>query len=107
MAGLAHLLLELHADGVGLLEEYGVAPQQVPQRCELVPLPLSEGPQCQLAFPLGPLDCAERRASSMGGGGLWPPRVEPTVWGVREGTGQGDCLRERPLGPRGTAAPPP
>lgn len=26
MAGLAHLLLELHADGVGLLEEYGVAP---------------------------------------------------------------------------------
>lgn len=27
----AHLLLELHADGVGLLEEDGVAPQQVPQ----------------------------------------------------------------------------
>lgn len=72
MARLAHLLLELHADGVGLLEEDGVAPQQVPQRRELVPLPLPEGPQRQLALPLRPLDCAERRAQSMRGGGSGP-----------------------------------
>lgn len=55
-----HLLLELHTDGVGLLEEDGIAPEQVPQRRELVPLPLAEGPQSQLALALCPLDCGER-----------------------------------------------
>ena len=54
MVGPAHLFLELHADGVGLLEEDGIAPQQVPQRCELVPLPLPEGPLGQLKFMLCP-----------------------------------------------------
>lgn len=60
----AHLLLELHANGVGFLEEDGVAPQQVPQRRELVPLPLPEGPERQLTLPLRPLDCGERRPCS-------------------------------------------
>lgn len=60
MSAGPHLLLQLYTDGVGLLEEDGIAPKQVPQRCELVPLPLTEGPQRQLALPLCPLDCGGR-----------------------------------------------
>ena len=105
MVGPAHLFLELHADGVGLLEEDGIAPQQVPQRCELVPLPLPEGPQCQLALSLGPLDCVERQAQLMGGAGLRAPRVAPTVWGTREGSGQGDLPRGAALGQRDRRTP--
>ena len=106
MARPAHLLLELHADGVGLLEEDGVAPQQVPQRRELVPLPLPEGPQCQLALPLCPLDCAERRARSMRGGGSGPPGSHQLSGVFGKGSDRETCLRERPLGPTAAAAPP-
>ena len=50
------LLLELHADGVGLLQEDGVAPQQVPQGGELVRPPLAEAPHGQLHLLRRPLD---------------------------------------------------
>lgn len=56
-SNMADLLLELHTDGVGLLQEDGVPPQQVPQRRELVTAPLPEAPHSQLSLPLRPLHC--------------------------------------------------
>lgn len=53
---LADLLLELDTDGVGLLQEDGITPQQVSQGGELVRPPLAEAPQGQLRLLLGPLD---------------------------------------------------
>lgn len=55
----SYLFLELHTNGVGLLQEDGVPPKQVTQRCELVVLPLAEAPHCQVSFPLSPLDCGQ------------------------------------------------
>lgn len=49
-----HLLLELHTDGVGLLEVHSIAPQLVSQGGELVVAPLPEGPLGQLKLMLGP-----------------------------------------------------
>ncbi len=45
-----HLFLQLHADGIGLFEEDGVAPQQIPERRELVETPFSERPHSQLGL---------------------------------------------------------
>lgn len=50
----SHLLLEFHTDSVGLLEEDGVAPEQIPEWGELVETPLSERPQRQLSLTLRP-----------------------------------------------------
>ena len=52
--GYVYLLLELNADGVGLLEEDGVPPEQVAERGELVEAPLPEGPQSELRLAGGP-----------------------------------------------------
>ena len=52
--GYVYLLLELHADGIGLLEEDGVPPEQVTERGELVESPLPEGPQGELCLARGP-----------------------------------------------------
>lgn len=49
-----YLLLKLHTDGVGFLEEDGVAPQQVPEGGELVETPLTERPGCKLHLTLCP-----------------------------------------------------
>lgn len=59
-----HLLFQLHADGIGLLEEDGVAPEQVTEGGELVPLPLPEGPEGELEFPLCPLHCRDMEGLS-------------------------------------------
>ena len=56
----ADLLLELHTDGVGFLEEDGVAPEQVPQGGELIETPLTERPQGQLCLSRGPGHCGIR-----------------------------------------------
>lgn len=49
-----HLFLQLHTDSIGLFEEDGVAPKQIPERGELVETPLSERPQSQLCLTLRP-----------------------------------------------------
>lgn len=88
----AHLLLEFHADGIGLLEEDGIAPQQVPQGRELVPPPLPEGPQRQLTLPLCPLDCGDtcKRSSQTQGLRVWGPNFTLTVQGAQE---EGNCRK--------------
>lgn len=58
---MSDLLLEFHTDGVGLLQEDGVAPQQVPEGGELVAPPLAEAPHSQLSLPLRPLHWESRR----------------------------------------------
>ena len=52
--GYVYLLLELHADCIGLLEEDGVSPEQVAERGELVEAPLPEGPQSELSLARSP-----------------------------------------------------
>ena len=88
----AHLLLEFHADGIGLLEEDGIAPQQVPQGRELVPPPLPEGPQRQLTLPLCPLDCGDtcKRSPQTQGLRVWGPNFTLTVQGAQE---EGNCRK--------------
>lgn len=49
-----HLFLELNTDGVGFLQEDGVAPQLIPEGGELVKAPLSERPQSQLGLTHSP-----------------------------------------------------
>lgn len=61
-----YLLFEFHADGVGLLEEDGVPPEQVAERGELVAPPLAEAPHGQFSFPLRPLDCGRMETSGLG-----------------------------------------
>ena len=51
--GGPYLLLELHADGVGLLQVHGVPPQLVTQGGELVVPPLPEAPLGQVKLMLG------------------------------------------------------
>lgn len=60
-----HLLLQLHADGIGFLEEDGIAPEQVTEGGELVPLPLPKGPEGELEFPLCPLHCGDMEGQSL------------------------------------------
>ena len=48
-------LLELDRDGVGLLEEDGVAPEVVPERGELVLPPLGEAVRRKLVLALRPV----------------------------------------------------
>lgn len=59
-----HLLFQLHADGIGFLEEDSVAPEQVTEGGELVPLPLPKGPEGELEFPLCPLHCGDKEGQS-------------------------------------------
>jgi len=59
-----HLLLQLHTNGVGFLEEDGVAPEQVTEGGELVPFPLPKGPEGQLELPLRPLHCGDTEGLS-------------------------------------------
>lgn len=59
-----HLLLQLHADSIGFLEEDGIAPEQVAEGGELVPLPLPKGPEGQLELPLCPLHCGDMEGQS-------------------------------------------
>lgn len=59
-----HLLLQLHTDGIGFLEEDGIAPEQVTEGGELVPLPLPKGPEGQLKLPLRPLHCGDTEGQS-------------------------------------------
>lgn len=59
-----HLLFQLHADGIGFLEEDSVAPEQVTEGGELVPLPLPKGPEGELEFPLCPLHCGDMEGQS-------------------------------------------
>ena len=47
-------LLQLDRDGVGLLQEDGVAPKVVAQGCELVTPPLGEAPRRQLVLAVRP-----------------------------------------------------
>lgn len=52
---LKYLFLEFDRDGVGLLQEDGVAPQVVPQRGELVELPLAPCVRCQFKLSFCPI----------------------------------------------------
>lgn len=49
-----NLLLQLHTNGIGLFEEDGIAPKQIPEGGELVETPLSESPQRQLRLMFCP-----------------------------------------------------
>lgn len=51
-----YLLLQLHTDGVGLLQVHSIAPEQISEGRELVTLPLPEGPLGQLELVLSPRD---------------------------------------------------
>lgn len=50
-----YLLFEFDRNSISLFEEYRVAPEIIPKTCELMVLPLAEGPSGQLEFSLGPV----------------------------------------------------
>lgn len=57
-----YFFLQLHADGIGLLQVDGVPPQLISERCELVEPPLPEGPLSQVELVLSPRHCTRNTA---------------------------------------------
>jgi hypothetical protein len=53
-----YLFAQLNRNGVGFLEEDGVAPQNVPQGRELMPFPLFQDSGYQGRLPLAPITLA-------------------------------------------------
>lgn len=54
---IMYLFLQLYANGISLLEENGISPEQVSERGELVESPLTESPEGQFSLSLCPRHC--------------------------------------------------